>query len=209
MRILVLRRLLIVLTGLAFLVGAAVQAMPPAEFMASACMGAAKTATGDCCASMAMKDQPAPMKQAPCKGISLDCAKEFGCISSPALPAPSTALGSPTVYGRVAYWSPATWRAGLSIKPDLFPPIANRAQPLNQPKHAYAFGSRSGASSATVNTHFSSTKARPGLEVIFMSSRFSASAVAFAIILAAGHASAATQDQKSPAKPQKVSGTAK
>ena len=42
-----------------------------------------------------------------------------------------------------------------------------------------------------------------------MSSRFSASAVAFAIILAAGHASAATQDQKSPAKPQKVSGTAK
>ena len=42
MRILVLRRLLIVLTGLAFLVGAAVQAMPPAEFMASACMGAAR-----------------------------------------------------------------------------------------------------------------------------------------------------------------------
>jgi hypothetical protein len=59
MRILVFRRLFIVLTGLAFLVGAAVQAMPPAEFMASACMGAAKTATGDCCANMAMKDHPA------------------------------------------------------------------------------------------------------------------------------------------------------
>src|ERR1700704_1426551 len=102
MRILVLRRLLIVLTGLAFLVGAAVQAMPPAAFMASACMGAANTATGDCCANMAMKDHPAPMKQVPCKGISLDCAKEFGCISSPALPAPSTALGSPIVYGHVA-----------------------------------------------------------------------------------------------------------
>ena len=126
MRILVLRRLFIVLTGLAFLVGAAVQAMPPAEFMAPACMRAAKTATGDCCANMAMKDHPAPMKQVPCKGISLDCAKESGCISSPALPALSTALGSPTVYGRVAYWPPATSRAGLSIKPDLFPPIANR-----------------------------------------------------------------------------------
>jgi hypothetical protein len=127
MRILVLRRLLIVLTGLAFLTGAAVQVTPPAAFMASACMGAANT-TGDCCANMAMKDHPAPapMKQVPCKGISLDCAKEFGCISSPALPAPSTALGSPTVYGRVAYWPPATSRAGLSIKPDLFPPIANR-----------------------------------------------------------------------------------
>jgi hypothetical protein len=127
MRILVLRRLLIVLTGLAYFGAAAVQAMPRAEFMAPACMGAAKTATGDCCAKMAMKDHaaPEPMKQVPCKGISLDCAKEFGCISSPALPAPSTALGSPTFYGRVAYWPPATSRTGLSIKPDLFPPISN------------------------------------------------------------------------------------
>jgi cobalt-zinc-cadmium efflux system outer membrane protein len=47
------------------------------------------------------------------------------------------------------------------------------------------------------------------LEVIFMSSRFSAGAAAFAIILAAGQASAAAQDQKPSAKPQKVSGTAK
>src|SRR5580693_5650961 len=42
-----------------------------------------------------------------------------------------------------------------------------------------------------------------------MSSRFSAGAGALAIILAAGHASAAAQDQKPSAKPQKVSGTAK
>jgi len=42
-----------------------------------------------------------------------------------------------------------------------------------------------------------------------MSSRFSAGAAAFAIILAAGHASAAAEDQKPSAKPQKVSGTAK
>jgi outer membrane protein TolC len=47
------------------------------------------------------------------------------------------------------------------------------------------------------------------LEVISMSSRFSAGAAAFAIILAAGHASAAAQDQKPSAKPQKAGGTAK
>ena len=124
MRILVLRRLLIVLTGLSFLIGAAVHAMPSA---ASACMDAAQTAIDDCCVKMAMKDHatPAPMKQMPCKGISLDCAKQVGCISSPALPAPSTALGSPTAYGRVEYWPPLASRAGLSIKPDLFPPIAS------------------------------------------------------------------------------------
>jgi hypothetical protein len=126
MCILFLRRLLTALTGVAFLIGAAVQAMPRAEFMAPACMGAAQTATGDCCANMAMKDHPAPMKQVPCKGISLDCAKQLGCISSQALPPPSTAFGSPNAYGCVAYWSLATSRAGLSIKPGLFPPIACR-----------------------------------------------------------------------------------
>src|ERR1700730_12087901 len=122
MRILVFRRLLIVLTGLSFLIGAAVHAMPHA---ASACMDAAQTAIDDCCVKMAMKDHatPAPMKQVPCKGISLDCAKELGCMSSPALPS-SSALASPTVYGRAAYWPPLAWRSGLSLKPDLFPPIA-------------------------------------------------------------------------------------
>jgi cobalt-zinc-cadmium efflux system outer membrane protein len=47
------------------------------------------------------------------------------------------------------------------------------------------------------------------LEVIFMSSRLFAGPAAFAIILAAGHASAGAHDQKPSAKPQKVSGTAK
>jgi hypothetical protein len=128
MLILVLRRLLIVLTGLAFLVGVAAEAMPRPEFMASTCMDTAQTATGDCCAKMAMNDHgtPASMKQVPCKGISLDCANQVGCISSPALPAPATALGSPTAHGHVAYWSVLVSRTGLSIKPGLFPPIANR-----------------------------------------------------------------------------------
>ncbi|MGH6936337.1 MAG: hypothetical protein ACRED2_09175, partial [Methylocella sp.] len=87
--LLFLRRLIIVVTGLGFLVGSAVQAMPRAEFMARDCMGAAQAATPDCCANMAMEDPatPAPMKQVPCKGISLECANQPGCISSPALPA--------------------------------------------------------------------------------------------------------------------------
>jgi len=128
MRTLVLRRLLIILTGLAFLGGAAVQAIPTACFMAPASMDAANTATGDCCANMAMEDHaaPAPMKQVPCKGISLDCANQPGCISSSALPAPLIALGSPTAYGRAAYWPPLASRAGLSVEPALFPPITSR-----------------------------------------------------------------------------------
>jgi hypothetical protein len=109
---------LIVLTGLSFLVGAAVHAMP-----APACMDVAQTAIDDCCVKMAMKSHatPAPVKQVPCKGIWLDCADQVGCISPPALPASSTAIRSPTAYGRVANWPPLASRAGLSIKPDLFP----------------------------------------------------------------------------------------
>src|ERR1700681_890105 len=86
MRILVLRRLLIVLTGLSFLIGAGFDAMPHA---APSCMYAAQIATGDCCAEMAMKAHAtrAPMKQVPCKGISLDCANQLGCISSQAFSA--------------------------------------------------------------------------------------------------------------------------
>jgi hypothetical protein len=125
MQIVVLRQLLIILTGVAFLFGASSQAMPSAKFMASACMD---TATGDCCANMAMGDYatPAPLNQAPCKGISLDCAKQLGCISSPALPALSTVLEIPTAYGRMAYSPLATSRVGLSLKPGLFPPIVSR-----------------------------------------------------------------------------------
>jgi hypothetical protein len=124
MRFLLLRRLLIVLTGLSFLIGGAVHAMPPA---APACMDAAQPAIDDCCVKMAMNHvAPTPMKQVPCKGISPDCANQVGCISSPALPPSSTALASPTAYGHVAYWSPVASRAGLSIKPDLFPPITSR-----------------------------------------------------------------------------------
>lgn len=126
MRILVLRRLLLVLTGLSFLVGAAVQAMSRAEFMARACMDTALT--GGCCAKMLMTDpaMPVPLNRVPCKGISLDCANQLGCISSPVLPVPPAAFVSPTVYGRVVYWSPPASRAGLSLKPGLFPPIAKR-----------------------------------------------------------------------------------
>ncbi|MGH6847872.1 MAG: hypothetical protein ACREC0_10660 [Methylocella sp.] len=127
MWILMLRRFLIFLTGLAFLVGAGAQALPSARLMAPALAGAGQTVMGVDCLRMAMNGDatPAPMKQVPCKGISLDCATQLGCISSPALPAPSTALGFPIAYGRLAYWAPlAAAHDGLSIKPNLFPPIA-------------------------------------------------------------------------------------
>ncbi len=66
----------------------------------------------------------APMKQVPCKRVSLDCATQLGCICPPTLPNPPAGLGFPIAYGRLAYWPPpAAAHAGLSIEPNLFPPI--------------------------------------------------------------------------------------
>jgi hypothetical protein len=123
----ILRRLLIFLTGLAFLVGVGAQAVPSARLMAPTLAGAGQTMMGVDCARMAMNGDAtfAPMKQVPCKRISLDCATRLGCICSPALPAPPAGLGFPIAYGRLAYWPPpAAAHAGLSIEPNLFPPIA-------------------------------------------------------------------------------------
>jgi hypothetical protein len=78
------------------------------------------------CATMTMHGNAelAPIKQAPCKRISLDCASQLGCICSPALPAPPPALASPVAWGRLSYWPHlADAHAGLSIEPNLFPPI--------------------------------------------------------------------------------------
>jgi hypothetical protein len=86
-------------------------------------MDAAQTAIDDCCAKMAMKDHatPAPMKQVPCKGISLDCANQVGCISSQALPAPSTALGSRTAYGSWHIGRPLPGKPGCRLNLTSFP----------------------------------------------------------------------------------------
>jgi hypothetical protein len=117
--VVVLRRLVLVLTGFAFLVGATVQAMPLPASSATSSM----QTVGDC-AHMAMAEQatPSPAK-APCNAITVDCIKAMGCIGSPTIPARSDQLGRLVHYSLVAYWSSPCARTGLSIEPDLLPPI--------------------------------------------------------------------------------------
>jgi hypothetical protein len=117
-----LRRFVLVLTGLAFIGGATVQAMPPSDAMRIAVVQPAMSPDGDC-GSMKMDAQPAPSKTTPCKTVELDCVKSMGCIGSPTIPGRSDGLAAPVQYARVAYWSTLSSRAGLSIEPDLFPPI--------------------------------------------------------------------------------------
>src|SRR5262249_19121454 len=118
MRVVALRKLLILLTSLVFIIGSGAQAKASASLRSHAC--GEHTVMHHGCATMT---EHAPMKQGPCKRISFDCATQ--CICPPALPAPPAALVSPVAWRPLSYWPRGTAPpAELSIEPDLPPPIA-------------------------------------------------------------------------------------
>jgi hypothetical protein len=115
-----LHRLLIAVTLVAFVSGMTLQLMPPKA--AFAAIGTAKI-SGDC-PHMAMSPQDADSEHAmPCKGMDPECVKQMGCLGTPNLPLRLSNDFVGFAYDKVVYWTPATFRAGRSIKPDLLPPI--------------------------------------------------------------------------------------
>ncbi len=115
-----LYRLILAVTLLAFVGGMTLQLMPPkAAFAAS---GTAPV-SGDCSHMTMPQPDVDSGHSMPCKGMEPECVKQMGCLGTPSLP---LRLGADSVrfaYGKVAYWAPALFRDGWSIKPDLFPPI--------------------------------------------------------------------------------------
>src|SRR3954462_3097238 len=102
-----LHRLILTVTLIAFTGGMTLQLMPPkAAFAASAAVPVA----GDC-ANMAMAPADHSNGHAkPCKGIDPECIKQLRCLGTPSLP---LRLGDNVIsftYGKVAYWTPATFR---------------------------------------------------------------------------------------------------
>jgi hypothetical protein len=60
----------------------------------------------------------------PCKGVTADCIKQMGCIGFPDLPQGSALAAPVAYYAAVDYRYFQQTSDGLSLKPDLFPPIA-------------------------------------------------------------------------------------
>ena len=120
----ILRRLVVALSVLAFVSGMTVQAVPSAKALGMSSMAGDMKGDPEC-PRMAMghhsRSMPVP---APCKGIMLDCVKQMGCLGTPALPDRSGAVSRPVAYSVVGYWSPCTVLSGRDVEPDLFPPIA-------------------------------------------------------------------------------------
>jgi hypothetical protein len=119
-----LRRAVALLTALAFLGGATVQAMPPSHPLSAPGLDTG-AALADC-GHMAMPPaQPAgSTKPMPCDPVTPDCLKAMGCIGFPSLPTPAGHVPEPVEYGRVAYSSAPMLGDGLTIEPNLLPPIA-------------------------------------------------------------------------------------
>lgn len=106
----VLERLLRLGLALAFLVGLTAQLMPPSiaepEPMFSADMA------GGCAGP-----------QPPCTGHLPNCLDHGGCIIVSALPASPTSIAVPVEWTSLDYDFPPQALAGISVKPELSPPI--------------------------------------------------------------------------------------
>jgi hypothetical protein len=120
-----LRRLIVVLSVLAFVSGMSIQAIPSAEALGLSAVAAGAKADPDC-PRMAMEHHsqgmPIPL---PCNGIMLDCVKQMGCLGTPALPDRAGAVSMPVAYSMVVYCAPGPALSGRDVEPDLFPPIAS------------------------------------------------------------------------------------
>lgn len=113
-----LRLLLVVFTLFGLVGQTAVYAMAPLAAPAVSTIEVAAPSSD--CAGMQMADG----EDMPCAGVTLDCIAKMGCIAPPAL-APAAELSSrPVTYGTVAYAISPETAAGLTVSPEVFPPIA-------------------------------------------------------------------------------------
>jgi hypothetical protein len=116
--LLLLRRLLVALTIVAFGGGMTIQAMPSA-----AALGFPTSSQADAaCPHMATHD-PGTQKPLPTRGMDADCLKQMGCLGMASLPIRPGEPAAPVTYSKVIYSVPSTPRDGASVKPELLPPI--------------------------------------------------------------------------------------
>jgi len=106
----VLKRLLTLCLALAFLVGVMVQLMPSS--MAVAPITVSADMAGGCAGP-----------QPPCTGHLPNCVDHLGCVTVSALPTSPTAIAAAFEWTSLGYVLMPESLAGISVKPELSPPI--------------------------------------------------------------------------------------
>ena len=111
-----LRCLVLLIAGLAFLGGATVQALPPSSLALTSAMDRPMPGCAD--AAM-MQDADGSVQH---RGITPDCIKLMQCLGIPALPEQVRLDEARIRYAAVRYWTPHRVLGGLSPEPVPFPP---------------------------------------------------------------------------------------
>src|SRR5947209_4179175 len=114
-----LRRLLVALTVVAFVGGMTLQASPSA-----AALGLPGNSQADMGCPQMATHQPAEQKPIPNRGMDSDCVKQMGCLGTPSLPTRSDEPAVPVTFSRIIYSLASRRQAGSSVEPELLPPIA-------------------------------------------------------------------------------------
>ena len=106
----VLKRLLTVCLALAFLAGVTMQLMPSS--MAAAPITVSADMAGGCAGP-----------QPPCTGHMPNCVDHLGCVTVSALPTSPASIAVPVEWTSLDYDLASESLAGISVKPELSPPI--------------------------------------------------------------------------------------
>jgi hypothetical protein len=114
----ILRRVLVLVTIVAFAGGMTVQATPSAAALGLSGRSAADTGCPHMATHHSEKQRPMPIR-----GTDADCIKQMGCIGTASLPIRQGEPAIPVSYTRITYSLPSTPRVGGSVEPELVPPI--------------------------------------------------------------------------------------
>ena len=113
-----LRRAISSLLVLVALLGAFGQSMAYAAPMTG---GAPMFAAAVDCAGMAMA--ALSDHQQPCQGLTLECIDKMGCVAGSILPAPLATIVERVSYTPIYYVFPTGSDHGVTVEPEIFPPI--------------------------------------------------------------------------------------
>src|SRR4051812_14288964 len=100
----IFRRVLVLVTTIAFVGGMTLQAMPSA-----AALGLPVSSQAAACPHMATHD-PGTQQPLPTRGMDADCVKQMGCLGMASLPIRPGDPAAPVTYSKVIYSVPLTRR---------------------------------------------------------------------------------------------------
>jgi hypothetical protein len=122
----ILRRLLIALAALGLISGQPAFAPPTTMDSTGNVMAQASDLGMPCSQMSGMQGVDGMSKnKMPCNTMTPDCPKQMACAQKPALAERFAVSEAPLAFATVIYWASLPLRDGLTVEPDLSPPIAS------------------------------------------------------------------------------------